>query len=297
MNVIPDQDQRQLISQTLDSAVTKLHDVVLRHAKDRFDRLVPITTSDDKGYYFMTNPLEPKTVFCSTKEIIGKNGKRSYINGFTLRTPKLSETVNDDGLKDKDNDYASNSDSHDEGQYSAKCNDKQESKILIDRLSAFQKGLIERLKHMMLIPQYNDKKSFNLRINTIKLDNTIKYKNIIEYQNKRNNFSFDIVNQVLMKCRCRLLLKINYLKITNTTTILNIRIVRIMPNDLDNLSMSTRINVISELNYISSRNAEKYNDLNSIPKFKVTSKAEVKKDLMRLFNTSIVSTNRSRINR
>ena len=323
-------NQTQLVNQTLDPSLAKLHDVVLRHNKDKFDRLVPITASDDKGYYFMTEFLEPQSVFCSTNEIIDKNGKKCYKHGFTLRTPKPrvnssqydksigDTTTNTDNTLDNESDNKSDIESDVESKiesfenegdiqnniHTEKTNkienlestnkienlestnkiENLESSIIIDRLNKLQRGITDRIQYMMMIPHYECKKSFNLGINTIKINNTIKYKNIIEYQNKRNNFYFDIVKQVLIKCRCKLLLKVNYLMITNTNVILNIRLVRIYPDNLDNISMSNKIHINNELNYVSSKNAEKYNELNDVPKFTKVSKADAKNNLMKLFN-------------
>jgi hypothetical protein len=304
-------DQNQMISQTLDPVSTKLHDIVLRHSKDKFVRIVPITSCDDKGYYVMTELLDPLTVFCASNEIIAKNGQKYYKNSFRIRVPKLinhhahNHDIISEPSNNTDADANDNNKFHDSfediiseeedisDQYQnipqeitqEKPQEKtQESLILIDRLNKFQRGLTDRIKYMMMIPDYDNKNSFGLTMNTIKIGNTIKYKNIIEYQNKKNNFCFNVVKQVLMKCRCKLLLKINYLLITETNVILNIRIVRIIPDNLDNLSMSTKINIISEINSLSSRNAEKYNALDTVPKLSHISKNDTKKDLMKLFN-------------
>jgi len=254
-----------LISQTLDPLTTVLHDVELRHTKDKVSRLLPITTTDNKGYYVMTDLLEPKSVFCATDEVTDGHSKKRFVNSFRLYQHQSKQHDVQDDVQDN-------------------------STLLIDKLNKFQRGLTDRIRYMMLIPQYTDKKSFGLRMNTIRLNNIIKYKNIIEYQNKKNNFGFDVVKQVLMGCHCRLLLKINYLSITESNVVLNINVVRIIPEDLDNLSMNTKISIMGELNNVSSSNAEKYQTLDSVPKMTHVSKTTTKNDLMKIFNITSPAT-------
>src|SRR5579872_5040003 len=77
-----------LVNQTLDPMSLHINDVVLRQYKGTIQKLIPITSSDNKGYYVMTESLAHKSVFCNTNKIIDKNGKTHYINKFRLTIPK-----------------------------------------------------------------------------------------------------------------------------------------------------------------------------------------------------------------
>ena len=350
-----------LINQTLDPISLHINDIILRQYKDITHRLIPITSSDNKGYYVMTELLAPKSVFCTSNKITDSNGKNHYINKFRLTVPKYTiENVNEININNETNieneslnnnisnvnttsesstdfdienvneidinnetNISNEIDINNETNISNEIDINNETDIsneneiiddtltlihqsvhINDKLNKFQRGFTDRIRYMMFIPQYNDKKSFGLKIRTIKINNIVKYKNIIEYQNKKNNFSYNVIKQVLMNCCCRLLLKINYIMISNTNVVLNIRLVRILPDNLDRLSQSTKLYIMGELNALSCKNIEKYRKLDrsysddydqSKMYHRTQSKTDTKNELMKLFNIpKTISTTKSR---
>lgn len=320
-------DILQVTSQSLDPQTTNIHDVILKHDCG-MDRIVPISTHDNKGYYVMTESLESGTIFCSSKKITLKNNKNYYVHEFRLRiknqaaintncnlikidpceSPSVDPQYNHNILKnpyhadfDGDDmqicvpqsvqtqielngieDVTRHKEVHIDDNSNITNNNDNYSKTLIDKLSNYQRGLTDRIRYIMMIPEYKDKKSFQLHLSTIKLDGKIKYKNIIEYQNKKNNFTYDIVKNVLMNCRYRLLLKIRYLLITNNNVIMNIQLVRIFPENLDTLQSIFKLMITSELNAFTIRNLEKYNELNTPTNTHNVTKQKTKDSLKKL---------------
>ena len=92
-------DTLQISNQSLDPQFTKIHDIILKHDIS-MQRIVPLSTQEDKGYYIMTEFLEPRTIFCSSKKIIMENNKAHYVHDFRLRIKKNKlDIINNDIIK------------------------------------------------------------------------------------------------------------------------------------------------------------------------------------------------------
>ncbi|VBB18354.1 hypothetical protein YASMINEVIRUS_817 [Yasminevirus sp. GU-2018] len=289
VNSIPD-------SQTLDPQKTSLHDVVIRHNKAEIERLVPISTNDNKGYYVMTDTMDPCSVFCHTKEITTKTGAKFMNTTFKL----VNRTHRDDKNEKEENrtvnkhkKYDSDEEDEDEkpkkkSSVSVKAKEVEQNEAktpageLIEKLNTFMEGLTERIKYMMMIPETEKKKSFQLTINTIKLDKTIKYRNIIGLNEKKDNVDLACLRDVLRLCRYRLLLKINYLLVTQKTVLLNMRLVRVLPESLDPLPTTTKLNILSEFNKSLAKSVDKYNELANVVDTSHVSKQQAKDDIKKL---------------
>lgn len=271
-------NDQNLQSQNLDPQKAHLHNILLRHNKTELERVVPISAQIDKkpnvqsnyqvgninstntipvssqlpmpsGYYIMTELLQANSIQCYTKEITAKSG-----NKFTSNVFRLIGT-----------------------------NNSTNAEQLVNNLNTFIKGVAERLKYMMKIPQYKEKTSFYFTVNTIKINNCIKYRNIVEIDNNKNNLELAELKEILTKCNYKLLIKINYLLITATSVILNARIVRVIPESLDPLFGMTKINVLNEFNKKSKNNVNKYNEIICSADTTCLSKKQVNNELKKLF--------------
>lgn len=217
-----------VISQNLDYNNVTLNNMIIKSQNSVTRRFIPITSDDNKGYYVLIENLDPSSVFCSSKDITyicpysGKE-KTNKIYNFNLRN------VND-------------------------VNKNISNDNIIDKLNNFRKGIMNRLKYITMLPNYDDNKYYGVKINSIRINNKLLYKNIIEYDGNKNNFSFNIIRNVLINCNCKLLLKINYLIISPTDTTLDIRIVRIYPESLDTLENDTQIMILDTLHERTNKN-------------------------------------------
>jgi hypothetical protein len=305
----------QHTSQDLDPMTVKFRDSHIQHIKDKIERIVPITTQDNKSYYVMTELLPPGSVYFTSKCINAKDGKRYYINTFILHPKKSTSDINtdtgssadigsdidtdtdidtDSGIGsdidnnniNNDNNTTKNNINNDNVNVNNNSNisDTITTNVLTHKLGAFQRGMTDRIKYMMMIPSYADKKTFALGLNTIKINNTILYRNIIEFQNKKNNFSYSTVKSVLANCKYRLLLKVVGLLVTSTNVLLSIRLVRIYLDNLDPLPPGIKLNILSELNTHESHNLQRYNELNIIQMQYTTTKKQTKDDLLKIFH-------------
>jgi hypothetical protein len=290
-------------NETFDPSTVVIGDTLLDHVDKKMRILVPIKNSKAQSYYVMTDVLPPNSVFCG-KEKIERNGKLSYRDFFDLKkaykkTKKTQHTainkmsndhhnedvidddnveVTDDQIEQSD-DEINNVDKNDQDQLNQIPDSRD---ILLQNINAFRKGITDRIRYIVKIPEYKDSNVYGLHPSTIKLNDKILYKNIIQFQNKKNNFDFYTVRDVLRLCRCKLLLRVSHFTVTDTNVYVYIRLVRIYPESLDELQSKTKLKVLSELNSQHSKNFEKYNMLSEMKQVKYTPKTVVKTELKKI---------------
>jgi hypothetical protein len=255
-------------SESLDPRDCTLHDLTVHHIGKNLIRIIPITTQDHKNYYFMTDSMEPNSLSCA----IPKNGYRTI--NFILRKKQQinkQDTEVNIGIHqtiDPANDPANPS--------------NIQVDTLIDRFNVFLKGLTDRVKFLMMIPQYQDKTVYYPKVNTIRIEGSTKLKNIIEYLGKKTNFHHRDVNRILLHCRCKFLFHIMSISITVNNVHLNTKIVRIYPENFDTLNLHDRVHTMNEINRVTIKNNALFNDLDNITEKRTASKRSVRDELKQL---------------
>lgn len=285
-------------------SVTINDNVILRHIGKEIIRVIGINNNENKAYYFMTDTLDPRSVYCNVSKKISQNKKEYMVYNFSLKGNVIKNKDNmandkefDDKGVNQDPDKNTNTDIiiKDLIVDTESCIASDivpdtvpvtvpESQRIIDRLNAFKRQITDRIRYLMMIPQYPDQISYILTLNTIKLNNHIKFTNIIEFQQQKNNFGFRAVSNVLTSCRYKLLLKIESITLTHSNVFLNIRLVRIYPESLDTLDINDKLHIIGELNALSAKNINTYINLNKFTRKKVNSKEQVKSELLKILS-------------
>ena len=229
----------------------------------------------------MTDILEPGSVQCRAYKRTSPNNKEYtlYSFFFTNYKEKIDNTQNDtiqegdcDEHKEGDNDEHKESD------------EQTKSRILITRLNDFKRGITDRIKYRMMIPQYPEQTSYILTLKTIMLNNHIKFSNIVEFQQLKNNFVFRTVSNILSMCRCKFLLKIDSLTLTHSNVFLNIQLVRIFPESLDSLHVDDKLFILNKLNEVTTKNINRCNELNQFTKKQRSSKDQVRSELKKILS-------------
>lgn len=278
-------DQEQKRSENLLADHVAINDdVVLKHIDKEINRVVHIYNDENKPYYFMTDYLEPGSVRCSAVKKTSPDGKEYTLYNFSLKGDK--KIITQHGQDDQHND--DHPDIHPDDQ---KNNDyykeeilhvPSESQKIITRLNIFKRGITDRIRYRMMIPQYPEQTSYILTLKTIKLNNHIKFSNILEFQQLKNNFGFRAVSNILSMCRYKLLFKIESITLTHSNVFLDIRLVRIFPESLDLLEANDKLFVLNELNAMTAKNINRYNELNIFVKKQRSSKDQVRSELKKI---------------
>ena len=232
--------------------------MIVRHNNKEIERIVPISSHDNKECHIMTDILSPGSIKCITQYIKTSHGSDFLATKFSL----TSFSGNDDHKKDDI--------------------DKIQSNIVIKNLNSFVEGLTKRLKFIMLIPQIHQKKSYILSLNTAKLNGHIIYKNIIEIDGHKNNLNLLSLKEILMNSSFRILLRINYLLITIKSVILNISLVRVFPISLASLSTTSRLGILGEINKTLINSVNKYNELACVADTSRISKKDASNEIIKL---------------
>lgn len=235
-------------SQNLDPSNVVIHDVELRHVGDRVQRFIRLTAKNDKAYYVMTDYLNPRS---------------SVRFALTKKDP-------DTGLNTKNSCYLRS--------------DSGNPENIVDKMNNFVRGILERIRYIMKIPEFVDKHSYTLILPSIKINNSVKYRNIIEFQDKKNNFSPLYVARVINSCRCKFLFKIEGLIFVDDKVMLDIKLIRIFPLSLDPLNTDHRLNVIRELNRSTSQTIESFNNLMYSTDVTGISKKQAKDEIKNILN-------------
>jgi hypothetical protein len=254
------------VSETLDPSTVSIKDVRVHHESNELRRTVPIKNKEGKNYYVMTEYLEPDSVVCRSTMRKSLNNRDYLHYTFSLRRQKQNENKI---IKD---------DSTDISEKLIKDNVQK----LFENLNAFKRGLTNRIKYLMKIPEYSDDLSVSMTARTIKIKNTLLFNNIIEYNGLKNNFGFGHLKQIIKFCKNKLLIRIDGLEITAKNVYLNITLFRVYPESIDVLDSTTKLALLETLNTESVKNMEKYNDFNHIVKGRSSRKHFVKDELVRL---------------
>jgi hypothetical protein len=267
-------------------------------------RIIPLVNKNNKKYFFMTDYMEPNSIYCSVKHKIYEGKKYDQIN-FTMYK-KINNVKSD--IKHVDIKYITNDNSNNENInnenninnneikcdeqnndiiqiYEEKDNDKEKEtdiNILIDKFNIFKRGITNRIKYIMKIPNYEDSNVYYSKTEIIYVDKTKKLKNIIEYDDIINNLHCDDVNTILSKCRCKFLFHISSIKISDTDVMLGLKLVRIYPETLDILNIIEKTYILNQIKGANFNASEFYNGLDIHTKTKQKSKKIVVDELKRL---------------
>lgn len=272
-------------NENLDSNAVVIKDVQVYHESKELRRAVPIRNKEGKSYYVLTDYLEPGSIFSKSVVKKGFNGTKYVKYIFALSNPKEKISNNDTAS------FATN-----ESQLSFGKSEKSKeplmpspgettdnnSKILIQKINAFKRGLVNRIKYLMKIPDYDDGNTISMSAKTIKLNGSVLLSNIIEYQNMKNNFCFENLKKVFRHCRCKLLLRIDEIIITLKSVYLKINIVRVYPENIDVLDSTTKLTLLECLNTDTIKRMEKYSEMNHINKQRPSTKKEIRDELFKL---------------
>jgi hypothetical protein len=273
--IINTSQYKVLTSQLLNPLTVKIGDAQTEQKLNKTAQFVPFLAQDSSGYYVMTDILEPNSIRSASKKFTLENGKTIYRVDFWLGSTLYQNNI--------DNDEICNNDV---------CNDNEKTHLInvnnnvIASLNEFTMGVTKRLKHIMHIPQIQEKKSININIDVIKLGNQHMYRNIIEYDGTKNNISQKSLVDVIKHCSYKALIKIDGLCVTNTTAYLKIRLVRLYPMSIDTLDPVAKDGFLRELNVRTVDNVEKYSILTSIATSERLTKNEAKKKIMSIIKCS-----------
>lgn len=246
-------------------------DVIMKHVNQEIHRITDISNMKKKPYYFMTDYFQPGFVKLNTIRKLSSSGQKYTKYNFILRS-KINKKHDTNQLEEQNLETQNNEESNAYVNLDTKENNLPEQNEecigisnLTTKLNNFKRGITNRVKYRMMIPQnYPDQHVYYLSARTIKLNNIVKLKNIIEYQNRKNNFDSRIISHILQTCKCKLLLKIDSFTVTHTNVYLNICLIRIFPENLDGLRADNEIYVFNELEQLTTKNINMYNNLNHI---------------------------------
>lgn len=263
--------------------------VILKHIGKEINRVVRVSNNENKPYYFLSEYLTPGSVRCSVSKKTSVDGKGYTLYNFSLKgdKKKQKEEVDVELNQDLDQDLDQNPEAELEDQKEQENQEPiepSESQQIITRLNAFKRGITDRIRYRMMIPQYPEQTSYILTLKTIKLNNHVKFSNIIEFQQLKNNFGFRAVSNILATCRCKLLFKVESVTLTHSNVFLDIRLVRIFPESLDSLQASDKLFVLNELNAVTAKNINRYNELNQFTKKQRSSKDQVRSELKKILS-------------
>jgi hypothetical protein len=252
-----DNSNRQ--NETLTPSDAIIHDVVFKDINNNAHRIIPVSNSADKNYYFMTDCIDPGFIKCNIRTEkygsykIQDNHKYNVnfsLNSKSYKDKKLNE-VNDIAKGNMDNDnecYNNDCDDNDTNKKNEEYVELTEGQNIINKLNSFKRGLIDRVKFLMQVPKdVNNQSMYYMNVNMIKIGNDKKLRNIVEYNNITNNLSVGSMINILKYCRCKLLFQINSLDILQKGVYLNIRLVRVYPENLDTIPDNKKIFVLREL--------------------------------------------------
>jgi hypothetical protein len=263
-NVVIDNSNKQ--NETLIALDVMMHDVIFKTVGSNVHRIIPLSNNENKNYYFMTDFFDPGYVRC--------NIKTSHIcDIFTGQKYNVNFTLNDKSYDDrkKETDDNNNNDII------------TQTRNTINRLNSFKKGLIDRIKFLMQVPEnLSDQSMYYMNVNMIKIGNDKKLRNIIEYNDVINNMSVSSMITILKYCRCKLLFQINSLDLLQKGAYLNIRLVRVYPEIIDLIPDDKKMYVLSELSSSNIRSIVHNNTMHSIAKTNPVSKYCVRDELKRL---------------
>ena len=229
----------------LDTSIIELGNEILTHTKGgEVIRTLSIKKKDGKNYYFTTEELEPNSAKYLTTERTYKN-KIFYNHKLSILTR-------------------------------TKINDKGETYTdsIIDNLNKFKDNLVNKIKYIIKIPEYQNQFKYNCITNT---SYGGKLMNIIEYEG--NIYDFDVMNTntILKNCKCKFLIQAIAIVITSDNVYLKLRVSRIIPNDFSNIiDNQTKINIF---NAIYSKTIESIENLDKLNSFSVKNKYHSKKDI------------------
>ena len=258
-----DQDKRS--EDLMANNVVLSDNVALKHVGKEINRIVKIQNDENKPYYFLTETLEPRSVRCNAMKKTTKDGKDYTMYSFSLKGDKKPDPVNE---SDPDKEMIESS----------------ESQNIITRLNVFKRGITDRIRYRMMIPQYPEQKSYILTLKTIKLDDRVKFSNILEYKKLKNNFGFRTVSNILSTCRYKLLFRIESVTLTHSNVFLDTTLVRIFPESLESLESNDKLYILNELNAVTVKNINQYNELNRFTRKQRSSKDQVRLELKKILS-------------
>jgi hypothetical protein len=148
----------------------------------------------------------------------------------------------------------------------------------IEQLNDFTNNMVNRLKYMINIPKYTEQKKFSIGIN----NKDIIIPQILQINNKILDLKINIFKNIINNTQYKIILRLKSICITDNNVYLNLHLVRIIPDSIDNLNISTQLYIHNNLNSQTYRNFENLRSLNNIVEKKYKTKQTIKDELYKL---------------
>lgn len=278
-------------------------DIVSHEVDGKINRRVPIRNEEDKGYYIMTEYLSPGSLTFIQRDDT-KNGKYvvKMVNSVKRKELrqygyyKTSDDYSDSKarptkISKRNIDSDTESDSDTVRDY--KCNinkdineDAKLDNLMVD-LNKFTQGLVNRLKYIMKVHEVTKTDTMYFKVRTIKLDNQIMLNNIVEYKDMKNNMTVELTKKILRYCRCRLLIRLDWLNISAVKSSLSMTLVRIYPETLTPIHPDTRTLIMNSLSAQLNKQITNITSINNMQVVKKVKKQDVKDELLKLISKKI----------
>ena len=152
------------------------------------------------------------------------------------------------------------------------------SEILINQLNKFKDDIVNKLKYITKLPNYENQIDYSFKINK----NNTTIPNILQYNNKSINISYNILKNIIKHTKYKLLIHIQSLSITHNNVYLNLRISRIIIDSFDSLNTSDKVYINNIINSNSINNNNKIIELNRVYIKNYKSIKSIKHDLYKL---------------
>jgi hypothetical protein len=223
----------------LDANDMVLKDIFCKKSFDKTTTIIDIKSTDDKNFYYTSDYLEPgsimlfNTTINYTSEYDNKPG--SFKKPVLLLRLPTSKYLSKKSLGE----YTS-----DEIKHNYKTTDE-----LIKNIQDVTKELIERLSLIMKVKQYTERSAIKLNIEQINSkSNAGRIKNIIELNGKTYSIGVNNLLNVLDSCQCKIVIHISCIYSTENGNVLDIRLMKIIPKNLDKMSFFNKKMLFDEFN-------------------------------------------------
>lgn len=183
---------------------------IYHNTSNKITRVIPITRTNKRNYYFKTCALEKGTFKC---------GYYRYNKGNThLKKPTVYT------LKDTNED----------------------SREMVSIINGLKHELINKLKHIMKLPSVSDNNKVVLNINANYKNELV---NIIEYNDKKCTVNTYVLDTILKKCKCEMLIQLVSFNVTETNIYIKLRLSRIYILDIEKIMDISIIKTITDSAY------------------------------------------------
>jgi len=241
-----------------------LKDIFYKKGTNNVTTIIDIKNNNDKNYYYTSDYLEPGSISLINKTIeytSNYDNKQSSFNKqvLILRMP-TSKHLSRKSLGDYTNEeltqkYKTTSD-------------------LIKNINDVSKELSERLALIMKVSEHKETNTIKFNIDQIKLKSGNKYKNIFELNGKVYSISSNSLINVLDSCQCKIMIHISSIYSTQNGNIFDIRLLRVVPKNIDNMPFLNKKMLFDEFNENTNNN---FSQLKRFESFDVSDKVFISK--------------------